>query len=949
MSRFSVVVVVGLLVTSACGPAATRKCTASACATGQRCDVATELCIKDELPVVVIDPHPAIATGLSLTATGKVTDDVGVASAEVSADGQAWAAFNPQADGAFSVAVTLPPRDVGQVTLAVRATDTAGQVGQASLPVIVDNVGPQVTLVSPSATVRGASVTVVLAAADHAGVARVTADFADGGAVAATAQGANWSVEQALPAGADLTELPFTATAEDLNGNVTATPLVVRFDNAGPAGSITTPDAGALLTGSGVTVTGTAADPSGVASVVVQFAGADAGVSATVVQGAWTVTLPLPTADGTAQSIEATLTDAVGNTTQLSLAVTVDDVAPVITFLEPAADALAGGPSGATVAARVTATKAASVALSVGAGAAAAAVAAPGDVWAGAPALPLEDYAPETLTAVARDAAGNQSQATRRIYVDRVAPVLTVASPTEGQKFNASAFTTSNGVAVAFSATDGDPQALAEASVDQVSWHATCVVSTSATDNPQSYSVLTRATDRAGNRSTLTRTFSVDRVPPTIVASSPAPGTRNLEPRQASVTFSEPVQGAAEALVLTPAAAGGAWSMAGAAYTTPVLPPYTAFGAAFAAGLADGYGNPLVAPAPFRFHTAAAIPANGAVLATAVWDFDVVSDPDGLALVALNDGLGNWRAVRMSVATGALETTNLAAFANVSPTFRAHLAAWNTVQPDLSGQRVVGAGMYRPAPPPPPFMVDSSWVTSQVGDAAPVVIGAPSGPEFLVPTPPIASQGVDGTGQVGFIWGTTYRRDPSVSVTLGGLPQRLGWSPSRWAGFRLSGTSLAWDEYACDRSFIYGVPPSCYVSPFSVTDNSGTSAESVSVAMAADGSCLVAAYDSPTGRRFMLQAAHTCGSFTCGPSTPGTFVGDPKARLAPFGAGAQVLEGSDNGSAFRLAWVAPGCVSVVVPIGSTPSTGAKFLPVQLGGHPALLYLDAARDLRVFVP
>ncbi|MBI5478854.1 MAG: Ig-like domain repeat protein [Deltaproteobacteria bacterium] len=950
--------VAAAVLAAACGGPATKKCGAKQCTAEQRCDTGTLLCVQDEAPVVTLAAVGGVVTGASFTVTGTAVDDVAVKKVEWTADdGATWTETTP--DGtALSVAVPLAALDSRPLAVRVRATDELSQAGEATVSFTVDNVAPAVTVKSPTATVRGTSVDVVVTATDGSGsVASVSFTVLSSGAVlAGQASGSDWRAVLPLSAGADLTTIDLRATAADGSGNARNLPVAVSYDNKGPTGTVTSPTDAGVVRGTVLTATGTVVDPVGVAAVrlkrLVGTGSVDAGVAANV----WSGDIDLPQADGAPFLLEVELEDAVGNTSPLSQTFTVDNVAPAVTFVEPAVDALLGGPVQTTRRVAATVTGAATaVTVQLGAATPIAATAEGNDVWAATVSLPLLDYSAQTLTVRATDAAGNEGTATRRVYIDRVAPVVSITTPLDQAKVGVAGVATNGTVPVTWTVTDGDAAVTTASSQDGTTWTPgpSGAVQTQPTDNPQTYTARVRATDTAGNQATASRTFSVDRVAPTVTAFTPANDVRNVEPREASVAFNEPVQGptpTSDALTVTPPPPGsgpGTWNGTHSSYTTPALAPYTVYTAIVAANVRDEHGNPVASPASRRFHTVAATPASGATVAGSVASFTAASDSDGLVTIGFRNTSGDYAVSALSPTNGQLEATALYFVSNPGSTFRAHVSAWTNAQSTLAGQRIVGAAVAVPSTVNPAIFTLSVYSRIDTGPAA-----SQPGTAF-VPSPAISAMGLDGTGTTGLVSFLTYSRAPSVSVPLNGAPsQILSASTTRWAAFRPTGTTgLAWDEYGCNDDPTVGW--SCFVAQQSVTMSSA-SLGPVSTAMSPRGNCLGVAFDGAAGRRLAFQGPRRCPLGGCASRVAVEQAASTGLKLAPFGAAGEdsLLAAWDTGSAIQLGKYTTACTGASVaftPVGAPGGlSAAAFHPVQLGNKPALLYLDGT-NLKAYVP
>src|SRR6266850_33938 len=226
-----------------------------------------------------------------------------------------------------------------------------------------------------------------------------------------------------------------TAVARDVFGvDWTSNPVTVTVfnDTTPPSVSVTSPAAGATVSGT-ITMTANASDNVGVVGVQFQVDGVNAGAEDTSApySAPWNT---LSAANGS-HVVTAVARDAAGNS-RTSAAVTVnvfnDTLAPSVSITSPAA--------GATVSGRVNVTADASDNVGVvgvqfkldGANLGAEVTAAPYAVsWDSRTA----SNASHVLTAVARDAAGNQATSaavTVNVFNDTIAPSVSVTSPTAG-------------------------------------------------------------------------------------------------------------------------------------------------------------------------------------------------------------------------------------------------------------------------------------------------------------------------------------------------------------------------------------------------------------------------------------------------------------------------------------------------------------------------------------
>lgn len=350
--------------------------------------------VEQALSVSITAPATGASVGGTVTVTGSVTG--GTAPFTVNVNGVAAT----MTGASFSAAVTAA---AGALTLTATATDSASQTAQASVNATVDTTAPALAITTPAngAVVAGPLVAVAGTASDASGTVSL---LVNGDPAAVTAGAFTTSVGRADgPA-------TITAIAGDQAGNSTTVSVNVTVDSAPPVLTVTSPANGALLNAATVQITGTVTDASTTALTI-------GGATVSIVGGAFTHVAP--TGSDGSQVYILTATDAAGNETTQSLTVNVDRTAPTLSFSAPAAGAhVATQP--VTVHGLVTDLTTTTVTVN---GVAATRTA---DAWQAV--LTLAD-GPQTLTAVATDAAGNQTTATRNITLDTAGPTVTIAAP----------------------------------------------------------------------------------------------------------------------------------------------------------------------------------------------------------------------------------------------------------------------------------------------------------------------------------------------------------------------------------------------------------------------------------------------------------------------------------------------------------------------------------------
>ncbi|MCA1824441.1 MAG: DNRLRE domain-containing protein, partial [Frankia sp.] len=129
---------------------------------------------------------------------------------------------------------------------------------------------PTVALTSPTGTVSGANVPLAAAASDDRRVERV--DFTVDGVAAGSDTTVPFGVEWDSTKSADGQHTIAAQAVDDAGNTATSSPTAVTVDNSpGPVTALTSPAAGATVSGSGVAVSATASDNSGISKVEFYF------------------------------------------------------------------------------------------------------------------------------------------------------------------------------------------------------------------------------------------------------------------------------------------------------------------------------------------------------------------------------------------------------------------------------------------------------------------------------------------------------------------------------------------------------------------------------------------------------------------------------------------------------------------------------------------------------
>lgn len=854
-------------------------------------------------PTFTLTAPLATVGGTSAVVSGTVTDDSGpVTEATVEFEGSTQTV--PVTDGAFTATITFPAA-MGQLDgekrpVVFKAVDRFGNASSSSHDITIDTVGPTLTYTGP--TLFGLTGELTGTASDpSAPVTDVTVALPlDGGTgpmpVDSFVNGA-WRHAVAFPPGMGGVAQQVTMAARDGLGNPGSAVATITVDTMPPVGAISAPAANARVRGTSVVVSGTVTDDSPVQSVELDFADGQAYRSATVTGTSWSLTVPLSATEANqTHAMKARFTDAVGNSAIVNRSVVVDNVGPAITVTAPTAGAQLGGAT-TTVAVSATVTDPAGVgAVSVTlAGGAPVTATRQGssDLWTATVPLPAgKDFATVPLAVTATDVVGNSNTASVNVVVDNVPPVLTITAPTANQVFNISNFTASGNVTISWTVADGDAQAkvttvggaAAPATGTSTAWP------TQSTDDYRTYSVELVAKDRLNNSTTKTVSFIVDRVAPT-VSITPANNTRNVDPRQVTLTFSEEIAASVtNPLTLTPASGGaaGAWQTGRRVYQRTGLDAYKVFTAGVATGVTDRAGNPVAATTS-RFHTSAVPATSGTVIATNVWDYDVTTDQDGIPFVAViienPTGAFTVKAYRMNPQTGAFVSWGLDwPLGDVNaPDMQAQ--AWGTIGSDLvlSSRQAVswryasqyckpgqgGQVVCYPAQAAVRATRDSNQSAPIVDVQEPFDKSRVARVVTLGPLP--ASNAEDGTGGFGYLTDLYYERAPAPVRAIPLAVSRVAEGGNRWsvAGYATDGFRLA--SYKCGLHFAVGSADCSFGSTAPLTDvpadtpwsRSGTSTSfKPSLAASTDGTCTLFVYYSSTGghvlRRFVDNRSFPC-------------------------------------------------------------------------------------------
>ncbi|MCP5057566.1 MAG: hypothetical protein GY937_12695 [bacterium] len=258
-------------------------------------------------PVVSIgSPPDGTVTTLSLlNVSGTVSDASAITGVAVNGVAATFGA------GTWSAAVPLV---LGSQTITATATDAAGNTGSDSI--LVTRGDPPTIAITAPADGALEGVTPVSVSGTHTGATGI-----DVNGVAATITGSTWSASVPLVEGSNT----LTATAVNAFGSDAAS-ISVTLDSTAPTLTITSPSDGAILASTPVTVSGAVVDAT-TTTVTVN------GVPATVVGSSYSASVPLVPGPNT---LTAIATDALGNTTNTSINVTLQLPPLTVAILSPA-------------------------------------------------------------------------------------------------------------------------------------------------------------------------------------------------------------------------------------------------------------------------------------------------------------------------------------------------------------------------------------------------------------------------------------------------------------------------------------------------------------------------------------------------------------------------------------------------------------------------------------
>lgn len=584
----------------------------------------------------------------------------------------------------------------------------------------------------------------------------------------------------------DSTTLTITARARDSKLQEARAMRNLNVDNTAPVCSLMTPITTGMTNSTGtVKISLLASDGSGV--LLNPRVSTDGAMTfnpalTTGTTGIYEYNWNLPIENGGSHDIVFRVDDPSGHICDATTNIFVDNVKPIIQFTMPTPGTLlgpaffaAGGrllgnaSDGARVIKSVTLDFADSGGMRMGV--------INGGTWSVAVPPPTgSDYKTHVATAVVTDLSGNTASTTLSVIVDVTPPTLAITNPSQGAKLNVGSIPASGNAPLMWSLTDGDAQLNLALVLPDGGTVSPPVVPTASTDNPKTYQPVLRANDRAGNVSTATVTFTVDRVVPTVLASTPANDAR-MHPGIVTADFSEPMTFGA-GLALNPNVTG--------VWTTPThfevagLAKDSVYTVTTGMTVTDLHGNPVV-PINYRFHTETVVPQAGGALGTGYDQvYEATADAEGTLNILARRQINNfidWIQFNSKNGTSAVIDTFPSGVVG-------NLVAARSIQPDLSSRRL--AGVY--------FNQGSNNVRYNINNGAPLTL---AGAQAFIPVPAQPAEGAS-LAEFGTIQGGFYKRTGRADVNIG-LPNvdLVTFSDTRWEAMNESNGGTESASFGC--------------------------------------------------------------------------------------------------------------------------------------------------------
>ncbi len=423
---------------------------------------------------------------------------------------------------------TASIEQVSDQILVVKALDPEGNTGMARTEFTLDLIGPDIIIAVPTIE-SDTSFTFTTYVTDASGVdiTSVEGQLGDSEAFSLSETGSGlYTTTVDISSLSESGVYTLVISATDIYGNSSSASRVV--DLIGPTIEITEPLAGALV-GGNISISATVTDNSDVDESSVSAAIGDVEGLSLTSNGDNTFTGTFSDTDSLggveAQNLSVTATDVYGNTKTETIALTIDFVAPTITWVEPLSNTVVTDETFILATTVTDNASIASVSVDVGNQTGVALSNTSDDRYE--VTLTTEEVSLEglvTATITATDIYGNESQLNQDISIDRSGPTITINNPTSGEyigpqfQINVDAADLS-GVASVVATVDStleytlSRQGTSDTFV--IDFETQHLISTGVID----WQIL--ATDTLGNQTLLASTFIEDLEKPVIALTSP--------------------------------------------------------------------------------------------------------------------------------------------------------------------------------------------------------------------------------------------------------------------------------------------------------------------------------------------------------------------------------------------------------------------------------------------
>ena len=464
-------------------------------------------------------------------ACGVLTGDAATVSVSITGIA-AQSGTAPCIAGAWTYTTSPALSASGGYTLTATQTDAAGNSGTSGGKTLtIDQVAPVVSVIAPASGSATNDTTPALSGSCTTGDGNVSVVVKQGATtlqtLTPTCTTGTWTTTATA-----LAQNAYTVTGSqtDAAGNTgTSAANSFTIDTTPPVVTVTAPTAGLVTNNTAPTFVGTCTTGDGTVTATVKV-GATTSQTRTsaCIAGAWSVAAS-PTLAQNAYTVQATQTDAAGNTgSSATVTFTIDTTAPVVTVTAPASGSATNDTTPALTGGCTTGDG--NVTVVVKQGAATLQTFTPacsaGSWSATATALAENGY---TVQASQTDAAGNTgASAASSFTIDTTAPTVTVTAPTAALVTNNATLTFGGGC------TNGDGTVTATvklgAAVSQTRTSACTAGAWSVAASPtlaqNTYTVQASQTDGAGNTgSSATVTFTIDTTAPGVTITRVNGGT----------------------------------------------------------------------------------------------------------------------------------------------------------------------------------------------------------------------------------------------------------------------------------------------------------------------------------------------------------------------------------------------------------------------------------------